>query len=97
MTGTGRDTDADSNGVWYSHAYSILDTYELSDGTRLIKMRNPHAGLNQVGEETREKYSGPWCHGDWRWNATNKAEAGYIDDVQDGIFHINVEEYMKSF
>ena len=45
-------------GVAYGHAYTVIDTALLDDGTRLIKMRNPW------GSET---YHGPWGDDSHLW------------------------------
>lgn len=58
--GTGTDKDQNELGVAYMHAYTMLDTLTLSNGQRLIKMRNPW------GSET---YNGPWGDDSAKWTA----------------------------
>jgi len=39
------------DGLQYSHAYTLIDLVVLSDGTKLVKMRNPYG---------KEQYEGEW-------------------------------------
>jgi len=50
-SGTGSDKDTNALNLPYMHAYACLGTVQLSDGTKLVKMRNPWG---------HELYSGPW-------------------------------------
>ncbi len=72
------------------HAYTILQTVTLSNGTRLIQMRNPW------GSET---YHGVWrdypnAAGEWtdQW----KEEAGF-ESENDGSWFTSIEQYHQSF
>ena len=85
--GTGSDKDQNSLGVPYSHALTILGSVKLSDGTKLLKLRNPWA---------KETYFGPWSDKSDEWTAKYKEEAGYVDE-DDGIWFISAEDYYDSF
>lgn len=68
------------------HAFTINGTVELSDGTKLIRARNPW------GKET---YKGPWGdynNEDWRWTAEFKEKANFIN-ADDGLWWTTAEIY----
>jgi hypothetical protein len=57
----GSDTGRNDCGIATAHAYSILETFKLSNnGTpvNMLLMRNPWGTTD---------YSGPWAHGDASW------------------------------
>lgn len=41
FTPSGSDQDQNANGISFNHAYTLLGAYELSNGTKLLKVRNP--------------------------------------------------------
>ena len=43
----------------YRHAFTVLGTERLSDGTKLMKVRNPWGA---------EKYAGPWSDSSYYWS-----------------------------
>lgn len=67
----------------YSHAYSVLGVKTLSDGQRLVKLRNPW------GKET---YHGTWSDysDDWTTTVLDEADHAIADD---GIFFMRLEDY----
>lgn len=85
----------DSNGIAFSHAYTILGTeeVELTDGStqRLIKMRNPWE---------RENYKGPFSDvsDDWARVTTDEQERiGLVKTKYDGVFYMTPESFKESF
>lgn len=50
------------------HAYSMLGAVQLSNGQKLLKMRNPWG---------TEKYAGAYSDDDSRWTSSLKAEVGF--------------------
>ena len=84
--GTGSDKDQNALGIPYRHALSVLDTKLISNGLRLIKVRNPWAA---------ETYHGPWSDKSNLWTDQIKYEAGY-EDNDDGIWFISVEDYHEN-
>ena len=84
--GTGSDKDQNALGIPYRHALSVLDTKLISNGLRLIKVRNPWAA---------ETYHGPWSDKSDLWTDQIKYEAGY-EDIDDGVWFISVEDYHEN-
>ena len=60
---------------------------ELSDGTKLIRARNPWG---------KEKYHGPWSDGSKLWTPELKKEAG-MAVANDGEFFIDLDTYYRYF
>ena len=85
--GTGSDKDTNDKGLPYMHAFTINGTVKLSDGTKLIKIRNPWGS---------EWYEGPWSDSGNKWTEKYKEEAGYVDS-DDGLWFISDSEYLTSF
>lgn len=85
--GTGSDKDENDIGIAYRHAYSVLKTHQLADGTKLIQCRNPW------GSET---YYGPWSDASQKWTASYAAEVG-LEPGNDGVFWISASDYHRSF
>lgn len=78
----------DSYGKLYGgHAYTMLGTVKLSNGVRLMKIRNPWGS---------EVYRGAWHDKDPAWTPAFKKEANLVV-ANDGVFHIPVEQYVKTF
>ena len=71
----------------YRHAFTINDTVKLSDGTKLIQIRNPWGS---------EKYWGPWSDRDDRWTEDFKKEAGLVVS-DDGLWWIDAFNYHENF
>lgn len=56
--GAGDDSEKTKDGLSKSHAYTVIGVHTLSDGTRLVKIRNPW------GEEG---YKGAWSDNSNKW------------------------------
>ena len=80
----GSDQKFDWNGLAYGHAYSILDAVELTDGTKLLQVRNPWG---------HEKYHGPFSDNSDLWK--DHTELNHTD-VDDGLWWIDAETYFES-
>lgn len=76
-----------SQGLAEMHAYTVMGTLTLSNGTRLVKIRNPW------GEEG---FTGRYSDSSRLWDATSKAEAGFVK-ANDGIFFTDINTYIKKF
>ena len=68
-------------------AYTQLSTVELSNGQRLVKVRNPTGS---------ELYTGPYSDSSSKWTDTLKEEAGFTQ-ANDGIFFVPIEVYKSEF
>ena len=68
------------------HAFTVNDALKLSDGTKLIRIRNPWGS---------EWYDGPWSDKSIMWTEKYKKEAGYVDG-NDGLWFISDSDYLKS-
>ena len=86
-TGPGTDQMQNELGMAFMHAYTVLKTVTLSDGTRLVRMRNPW------GSET---YHGPWADDSDRWTDAYKQEAGWVDE-DDGAWFTTFENFHTYF
>ena len=79
--------DSTEEGVACGHAYSILAKVELSDGTRLLKLRNPWGA---------EQYSGDWSDESELWTQWARDEVGaYV--ANDGIFFMDLDSFKNNF
>lgn len=85
--GANHDNKTD-NGLSMGHAYTVLGTETLSNGTRLVKIRNPW-GV--------EGYKGDWSDTSDKWTAADKKKVGLVNNKKDGIFFMAVEDFHKSF
>ena len=70
-----------------NHAYTVLKTVQLSDGTKLIRIRNPWG---------TDCYYGDWSDDSPKWTEQFKQEAGYID-ADDGMSFMNARDYHNNF
>lgn len=70
------------------HAYSLIGTHTLSNGVKLVKVRNPHG---------REHYTGPYNDEDSRWTPALKKEVGLVENTQDGTFFLPVKDFKIAF
>ena len=75
------------NGLAYNHAFTVLGPKLLSNGAKLIKIRNPW------GAET---YKGDYSDKSAKWTPALRAEAGSTI-ANDGEFFIPLASYMTSF
>ena len=63
----------------------------LSNGTKLVKVRNPHG---------RDSFTGKWSDSDTNsWDSIPTAEKNelYVNDAYDGFFYMDLDEYYESF
>jgi hypothetical protein len=75
------------------HAYTTLRVLELTDGTRLVKVRNPWGS---------EQWTCDWRDSDnVNWTAERRAEAETAhtqeNPVNDGVFWVSFEDYVQHF
>ena len=80
---------AEKNGCGLStgHSYVVLSAKNMSNGARLVKLRNPW------GEES---YSCAYSDESKKWTPALRKEAGATDKAEnDGIFFMTVEDYYR--
>jgi len=80
--GTGKTYDGAAAG----HAMTVLGVVKLSNGTKLVKMRNPWGHYD---------YHGPYSKAS-DWTAADKKVAKW-SSAEDGIFFTPVANYKKIF
>ena len=73
-----------SNG---GHAYALLGHTVLSNGVKLVKLRNPWSS---------EAWSGDWSRDSDLWTDEFKQEVGEVGE-NDGIFFISIEDYYSTW
>jgi calpain-15 len=87
----GDDSDANFNGIVYSHCYTVIDVYEVEtpeDGTfRLLKLRNPWA---------RKEWIGDWSDNSPKWTPELKAQF-HVEERDDGTFYMADKDYIYNF
>ena len=74
------------NGLDYSHVFTVLGVATLSNGTKLVKIRN------QEGET----YKGDWSDKSDKWTPALRAEVGSVI-ADDGEYFISIDDFKKSF
>jgi len=74
-------------GLTRSQSYTVLGVVELSNGVKLVKVRNPFAIDN---------YTGPWNDSDPLWTDLFKSEAG-MESANDGTFFVPIYDYKRGF
>ena len=77
------DTKRNLSGLAKGHAYTMMGTVKLSNGTRLVKIRNPWGS---------EGFVGAFSDTSSLWDDQSKTEAGY-KKADDGIFFTDIETY----
>lgn len=82
------DTKKNKVGLVMGHAYTVLKAQELSNGVKLIKIRNPWG---------RETYKGPWEDKSELWTDALREEVGLVVDYRDGIFWTDIDTYVQNF
>ena len=89
-------------GICGSHAYSLLAVYQMAfDGEsytvvgpedeytdRIVKLRNPWG---------QGEWKGEWSDEDERWSEELKEAVGFTGEVEDGIFFMPWEEFLKFY
>jgi len=81
------NADGTSQGLIRSHAYTINKVSELSDGRRLVRVRNPY-GTNE--------WTGSWSDNSEEWR-TLKYEHITCNKSDDGEFWMDFNEFVKNF
>ena len=75
----------DECGIQMGHAYVALRAVELSNGARLMQMRNPWGS---------ERYSCAYSDNSDLWTPELREEAGATETaVNEGIFFMTIEDY----
>lgn len=69
------------------HVYTVLGVLSLTNGPRLVKLRNPWGS---------EQYTGPFKDDGDEWTDAWKQEAGLVV-ADDGIFHMPIDDFVKPF
>eukprot|EP00959_Pyramimonas_sp_CCMP1952_P190002 3974847-Pyramimonas_sp.AAC.1 len=59
-----RPPDEEGDSILWSHAYSLLDMQETSNGHKLLRMRNPWG---------YKEWRGPWSDGSREWSLPVRA------------------------
>ena len=87
--GTENSSDSQRNlaGLVKGHAYTVLGTARLSNGKRLVKIRNPWG---------QELFKGAYGEKSKLWNEATKREAGHKGE-NDGIYFTDIESYVNLF
>ena len=86
-SGTGSDEDTNENGVPYRHAYTILSTFTLDDGTRLVRIRNPW---------NEELYKGDWGDRSSLWTERLREQTG-VNFGNDGEYFMAIEDFAWNY
>lgn len=71
--------------------YSLIGTFVLKDGTKLIKLRNPWV--------CDSNWEGKYCDSDNIWEdvaTTDKEKVGQ-KDKEDGVFFITYQDFVQTF
>lgn len=74
-------------GLIPGHAYTLVGAKQLSNGVKLVRMRNPW-GI--------EKYVGPYSDDSSEWTAALKSEVDYVDK-DDGFFYMLFDHFQALF
>ena len=87
VDGAGNHHVKTASGLATSHAYTVLGTKLLTDGTKLVKIRNPW------GKET---YKGRFSDKSADWTAARIKEVGLVKK-DDGVFYMPVADFKRDF
>ena len=87
VDGAGDHTVKLASGLATSHAYTVLGTKLLTDGTKLVKIRNPW------GKET---YKGRFSDKSADWTPARIKEVGLIKK-DDGVFYMPLADFKRDF
>ena len=87
-SGGGSDTETNKHGLVLGHAFTVLGTHTLSNGVRLVKIRNPWGA---------EKFKGDWSDTSDKWTDELAKEVKLNKTSKDGIFWMSIEDYAKQF
>lgn len=73
-------------GLLTGHAYVVLSAVELSNGAKLVKLRNPWGS---------ERYKCDYNDSSALWTKELRQEAGATPEaVNEGIFFVTIEDYL---
>ena len=86
--GFGDHNQQKPSGLSMSHAYTVLGTKLLSDGTKLVKMRNPWGK-----EDYKDKFSDKSAE----WTPARRKEVGDYKKANDGVFYMPIDIYKRDF
>lgn len=70
-----------------SHAYSLIDTFNIDNGIRLCNLRNPWGKL---------EWKGSWSDNDTRWTPELKKHVGFTKE-NDGKFFMSFDDFRNNF
>lgn len=83
----GSTSGKENYGLVFGHAYTVLGVENLSNGVRLVRVRNPWSS---------EKWAGAWSRHSELWTEALKAEVGETLS-NDGEFFMTIEDYNDQF
>ena len=88
--GTKGNNDSYTNyaGLVEGHAYTVIKTVTLSNGTRLVQCRNPWGS---------DSFKGDWSDQSTKWTTTYAAEAGFTKDQEDGFIFMTIDDFHSMF
>ncbi len=79
------DTTVNDCGLAQNHAYVVLSAIELSNGDKVVKMRNPWG---------YERYTCDYADDSDKWTPELRKEAGMTETVKnDGLFCMTLSDY----
>ncbi|KAI6362064.1 hypothetical protein MCOR25_006299 [Pyricularia grisea] len=78
------------DGIQERHAYNVVETRTLKDGTRLVKLRNPW------GAKGRGIWEGAYSDGSKEWNRQVQEELGHSFG-SDSVFWITYDDLLRKF
>jgi hypothetical protein len=84
----GSDKHTDAWGIVMSHAYSVIDAIKLDDGTKLVKLRNPHA---------RDSYRGQYGAESPLWTKDLATKFPDAIDPMNGFIYLPAGQVKVSF
>ena len=89
------DSAQAANGLHLGHMYSLISVHVLENGTKLVRMRNPH-GTNE--------WKGKYCDGHASWNTIRAKDKKDLTDAKflvnnefDGVFFMEFSDYYAKF
>jgi len=89
------DSAHTDDGIIFGHEYSLLGAHTLSDGTKLVRIRNPH-GKNEWTGKFSDGDTASWAKVPAADKKMLKAE-GQKDNDADGEFYMAFADFYKRF
>ena len=82
---------AESWGLHTGHAFDITNVVQLRNGTRLIRIRNPHGNDSE--------WKGEWCDGHRNWDAVSQSERDSLGLTfdHDGEFYMSLDDFLSFY